>query len=331
MSFIWPAMLLSLLLIPLLIVLYFRLQQRRQRLAANFSNLGLLQTGSRTGVRRQIPPVLFLIGVTVLLFALARPEMEVTLPKREGTVILAFDVSGSMAATDLVPNRMEAAKAAAQEFVQRQPLSVSIGVVAFSDSGFSIQVPTNDQTAILDAISRLAPQRGTSLGQGILASLNAIIGNAEQEQSLYSSRTPTPEAEAAPEVIETPALIVLFSDGENNIPPDPREVAQAAAERGVRIYPVGIGSAAGTTLEVEGFTVHTQLDEEMLQQIAQISEGAYYRAENPQDLETIYQDVDMQLVMRPEKTELTALLAGLGTLILIVGAGLSLFWFGRVP
>jgi Ca-activated chloride channel family protein len=329
MSFIWPAMLLSLLLIPLLIVLYLRLQKRRQRLAANFSNLGLLQTGSRTGVRRQIPPVLFLIGLAVLLFTLARPEMEVTLPKREGTVILAFDVSGSMAATDLVPNRMEAAKAAAQEFVQRQPLSVSIGVVAFSDSGFSIQVPTNDQTAILDAITRLAPQRGTSLGQGILASLNAIVGNAEQEQSLYSSRTATPEAE--PQVIETPALIVLFSDGENNIPPDPREVAQAAAERGVRIYPVGIGSAAGTTLEVEGFTVHTQLDEEMLQQIAQISEGAYYRAESQQDLETIYQDVDMQLVMKPEKTELTALLAGLGTLILLIGAGLSLFWFGRVP
>ena len=180
MSFIWPAMLLLLLLIPLCIVLYVRLQRRRRRFAASYGNLGLMQAAAGAaqrrslGARRHIPPALFLVGLTILMIALARPQTVVSLPREEGTVILAFDVSGSMAADDLKPTRMEAAKAAARDFVQRQPRSVQIGVVAFSDSGFAVQVPTNDQEAILASINRLTPQRGTLLGQGILASLKTI-------------------------------------------------------------------------------------------------------------------------------------------------------------
>ena len=145
-------------------------------MAASYGSLGLVQeaAGRQLGARRHIPPALFLAGLTILMVALARPQTVVSLPRVEGTVILAFDVSGSMAAEDLKPTRMEAAKAAARDFVQRQPRSVQIGVVAFSDSGFAVQAPTNDQEAILAAINRLTPQRGTSLGQGILASLNTI-------------------------------------------------------------------------------------------------------------------------------------------------------------
>ena len=289
--------------------------------------------GRRLGLRRHIPPALFLAGLTILLIALARPQTVVSLPRVEGTVILAFDVSGSMAADDLKPTRMEAAKAAARDFVQRQPPSVQIGVVAFSDSGFAVQAPTNDQEAILAAINRLTPQRGTSLGQGILASLNTIAARRGaspaplQQPDADARTTPTP----VPEGTYTSAVIVLLTDGENNEAPDPLAAAQAAADRGVRIYTVGIGSAAGTTLHVNGFTVHTQLDEAMLQQIAQLTDGAYYNAENEEDLRTIYENLDPQLVIKPEKMEVTALFAGAGILVLLIGGTCSLLWFSRLP
>src|SRR5437762_13845825 len=176
MSFIWPVMLLFLLLIPLCVGLYIRLQRQRRRLAASYGSLGLVQAsaGRPLGLRRHIPPALFLVGLTILLIALARPQAVVSLPREEGTVILAFDVSGSMAADDLKPTRIEAAKAAARAFIERQPASVQIGVVAFSDGGLSVQAPSNQQADVLAAISRLTPTRGTSVGQGILASLKVI-------------------------------------------------------------------------------------------------------------------------------------------------------------
>lgn len=162
MSFIWPLMLIVLLLIPLCAVLYLRMQRQRRRLAASYGSMGLVQTaaGRSLGVRRHIPPALFLVGLAILIIALARPQTTISVPRVEGTVLLTFDVSGSMAAEDLEPNRMEAAKVAARAFVEQQPRSVQIGVLAFSDSGLAIQAPTNDQAAILAAINRLSPQIG---------------------------------------------------------------------------------------------------------------------------------------------------------------------------
>jgi Ca-activated chloride channel family protein len=348
MSFIWPVMLLLLLLIPLFVVLYIMLQQRRRRFATSYSNLGLVQgaMGRGPGIRRHIPPALFLVGLTILTIALARPQTVVSLPRVEGTVILAFDVSGSMAADDLKPTRMEAAKAAARDFVQRQPPSVQIGVVAFSDSGFAVQEPTNDQEAILASINRLTPERGTSLANGILASLNTIAASAAstgQALQIDSSLTPTslptaatPSAQPAfgtpvPEGTYTSAVIVLLTDGENNESPDPLAAAQTAADRGVRIYSVGIGSAAGTTLHINGFTVHTQLDEAMLQQISQLTAGDYYNAENEQDLRTIYENLAPQLVIKPEKTEVTSIFAGASIFVLLIGGTFSLLWLSRLP
>jgi Ca-activated chloride channel family protein len=327
-------MLLLLIFVPLFVLLYFILQWRRRRIAATYSNFGLAQGGARgPGIRRHIPVTIFLAGLTILLFSLARPQTVINLPRVEGTVILAFDVSGSMAADDVKPTRMEAAKAAAQEFVQRQPSTVQIGVVAFSDDGFSVQVPTNDQAAILASIARLKPQRGTSLGNGLLASLKTIAGDSgqasPQEGELDPNSIPTPTP--MPEGTYTSAVIVLLSDGENNERPDPLEVARLAADRGVRIYTVGLGSAQGTTLHVNGFTVYTQLNEPMLQQIAQLTNGAYQHAENEQDLRTIYENIDPQLVIKPEKMEITSLLAGASILVLMIGGVFSLLWFSRLP
>lgn len=199
MSFIWPVMLLFLLAIPLIFVFYLKLQGRRGQIAAQFSSFGLVQgsSGQRIGARRHIPAGLFLAGLSILVIAMARPQAVISMPRIEGTVILAFDVSGSMAADDMEPTRMEAAKAAAKEFIARQPSSVKIGVVAFSDSGFSVQAPTYDPAELMAAIYRLAPERGTSLGRGILASLDAIDPGLGQVSSGQSSQleepvTPTP-------------------------------------------------------------------------------------------------------------------------------------------
>src|SRR5260221_12000231 len=186
MSFIWPWLLVLLVFIPLAAALYLLLQwQRRRRMTRYGSTLRAQATGGRTrarGWRRHLPAAFLLLGLAILAVALARPQAVVSVPRIEGTVILAFDVSGSMAADDIKPTRMDAAKAAALAFVQNQPPTVQVGIVAFSDSGFAIQPPTNDQNALAQAISRLTPQRGPSLGQGIAASLQAIINaqNADQ-------------------------------------------------------------------------------------------------------------------------------------------------------
>ena len=173
-------MLLTLLLLPLLVGLYLRLLGQRQQKLATLGPMGVLQDGTRRAVgnRRHLPPLLFLLGLALLLFALARPQMIVNLPRIEGTVILAFDVSRSIATGDLEPSRIEAAKTAARAFVEKQPRTIKIGVVAFSNGGLIVQQPTSDQTASSATIDRLTPQGGTSLGHGIFTSLNAIAGEA---------------------------------------------------------------------------------------------------------------------------------------------------------
>lgn len=328
-------MLVLLFLVPVFVLLYLRVQRQRQRMIARYGSLGFVQgaAGRKLGIRRHVPPAFFLLSLTILIIALARPQTEVSLPRIEGTVILAFDVSGSMAADDFKPTRIEAAKAAAQDFVERQPPTVQIGVVAFSDSGLSVQIPTYDQGAVLAAINRLAPQRGTSLANGIIASLTAIANNTGQETNYYSNLTPTPAPSPTPvpKGTYTSGAIVLLTDGENNENPDPFAAAQAAADRGVRIYTVGIGSAAGTNLHINGFTVHTQLDEATLQQISQITSGTYYNAETEQDLHEIYDHLNPQLVIKPEKTEVTPLFAGVSIFVLLIGGIISLLWFGRMP
>jgi Ca-activated chloride channel family protein len=334
-SFIWPQMLVAVALVPLGILLYRALEGRRRRaLVGGGLGLGAGTVRRPLGVRARIPAVLFVAGLLVLTVGLARPQASVDLPREEGTVILAFDVSGSMAADDLKPTRMEAAKAATQDFVQRQPAGVIVGVVAFSDAGLSVQAPTSDQATVLAAIKRLAPQRGTSLGQGIRASLDTIaIAENGPTTDYYTNRSPAPSATPAPVApgSHTSAVIVLLTDGENTAPPDPLAAAQAAADQGVRIYTVGIGSAAGTTLDINGFKVHTQLDATTLQRISDITGGAYYAAEDEQGLARVYDDLDTRLVVKPQMIEVTALFAGASIVLLVVGGVCSLAWLGRLP
>src|SRR4051794_16257870 len=339
MSFIWPAVLILLLVIPLGVAVYVtRERRRRARVAAALGPLRPATTPSvgRRGpqIRRRIPAALLVAGLSVLVVAMARPESVIGVPRFEGTVVLAFDVSGSMAATDIQPTRMEAAKEAALAFVARQPDSIQIGVVAFSDAGFSVTVPTDDQAAVLAAIDRLGPERGTSIGRGILSSMTAIAtASRDPEAGYYTKASPDPNQ--LPPIVTpgtfAPAAIVLLSDGENNQQPDPIDAAQGAAERSIRIFTVGLGTQAGTTLDVEGFRVHSALDETALRQIADVTDGTYYAASEPEQLTGIYDDIETRFVIRPEATEITSFMAGAGLGLLALGGLASLLWFGRLP
>lgn len=335
MSFIWPAMLWVLLAIPLLVLLYLLLQQRRRQFARQHGSFGLTQgSDGRPARRHHLPAILFLIGIFVLLLSLGRPQMVMSLPKVEGIVILAFDVSGSMSATDFDPTRMEAAKAVGREFVMRQPSTVQVGIVSFSDNGFSVQLPTNDRDAILASIDRLKPERGTSIANGIVISLNTIANVTGDEPVIgmdNDSQAPEGFPPAPVSAMNDSAVIVLLTDGENNMEPDPLRAAELAAERGIRIHTVGVGSSAGMTLEVNGFTVFTQLDEGTLKQISEITDGTYYNAQTQEDLQTIYENIDPQLVIEAEKIEVTAVLAGISIIILLMAGMISLLWFSHVP
>jgi Ca-activated chloride channel homolog len=329
MSFIWPGMLFSLLFIPLFVFAYIYLQRRRRLLAARYNMLGFGKAPAKfSSIRQHIAPALFLLSLIILFTALARPQAEVHLPRIEGTVILGFDVSGSMIADDFEPTRLEAAKAVAQDFVARQPSTLQIGVIAFSNNGFAVQAPTNTREEILESISRLTPQQGTSLGQGIMAALNTIDASSERSNFDEDGEiTQPPENEAAAPA----AVIVLLSDGENNEIPNPMEAAQLASDRGIRIYTIGIGSTAGTVVQINGFNIHTRLDEVTLQQIADISGGEYFHAESVEDLHEIYDSLTPQLVIRPEEMEVTSIFAGISMLVMLIGGLLSLIWFKRLP
>ncbi|MBP6177895.1 MAG: VWA domain-containing protein [Anaerolineales bacterium] len=335
MSFIWPALLWSLVAVPLLVWLYLRMQKRRAQFAVRYGSLGLVQqaSGGSSESRRHVPAMFFLAGLIVLFVALGRPQMLIGLPKVEGIVILAFDVSGSMSADDFEPTRMEAAKIVAKDFVARQPTTVRVGVVAFSDSGFSVQLPTNDQASIVSAIDRLQPQRGTSLANGIVVSLNTIANVTGQDPIVgIDAETPVEgQPVPAPVSAENSAVIVLLTDGENNMDPDPFAAAQFAAERDIPIHTIALGSTEGTILNVNGFTVHTKVDEAALQEISGMTEGLYFNAENEEDLQAIYESIEPNFRVSREKTEVTAVFAGLGILLLLVGGMMSLLWFGRLP
>lgn len=328
MSFIWSWVLLSLLAIPVCVFVYVHLQRKRSRNVANLGTLGSVREGttSPTLRRRHIPPLIFLIGVALLGLASARPQLTLPLPHMEGTVLLAFDVSGSMAAEDIAPSRLDAAKTVAKTLVEQRPKSVRIGVVAFGEGGLVVQPPTDDEDALDATIDRLVPQSGTSLGRGILTALNQLSLDIGIDPAPVETEETDPSHRSL-----APAVIVLMTDGENTDPPDPLEIAQIAIEQGVRVHTVGIGTAEGAVVEVDGFNLFTQLNEPVLEQIALLTEGTHFGVAEPDDLASVYEELETEFVVEPREVEVTFLFGGVGALLFLVGGALSLLWFGRVP
>lgn len=344
MSFIWPFMLGLLILIPILILVYILLQRRRQKYALRYASLSLVKEamGRGPGWRRHVPAALFILALTAMIFALARPEATTLVPAAEGTIILAIDVSGSMTATDLVPNRLEAAKAAARAFVEKQPDTVQVAVVSFSDNAFVVQPPTDDKDALIAAINRLNWQRGTAIGRGLVASLEAIaektgqggeidLSQDNQNGNGNSSGTAEPQPTPMPKGQYQNAIVVLLTDGENNQWPEPLEIAQIAADRGIRVYTVGIGSEEGAIVRIQGRAIRTRLDEETLRRIAEMTDAEYYNAQTEADLVKVYENLSTNLVLKTEKTEITAYVTGIAVVLSLIAGALSLMWFNRLP
>ena len=322
-----PWMLLLLAVVPLLVLAYVSALRRRGRRAARLASEGLVPTtAGRRPRRRHIPFALFAAGIALVVFGLARPTVNLPVPEREGTVILAFDVSNSMRAKDLEPSRIEAAKVAARAFVEKQPRTIKIGVVAFGDSAVTVLKPSSVKEDVLAAINRLSVSGGTSLGQGLFTSLSTIAGKPLKiDESALES-----DAGKVNIGFFGSSAIVLLSDGENTTRPDPLALAEVASTAGVHVHAIGVGTEQGTVVQVDGFSVATALDAGMLKEIADTTDGTYDQASDAAALTGIYKSIDLEFKTVKKPREVTALFSAAGGLLLVLGSALSILWLGRV-
>jgi Ca-activated chloride channel family protein len=343
-------MLWLLLAVPALVGAYLLLLRRKKKAALAYASLSLMKEalGSGRSIRRHIPPALLLLALTVMIAAMARPAALLTLLSRHETVILAMDISGSMRATDVEPSRIGAAQAAARAFVTAQPRHTRIGVVTFAGTAAVAQAPTQNREEILAAIDRFQLQRATAIGSGILVSLKAILPDAEfdlrasnprRDPGLDAARALSPDQTREPEKPAfkpvppgsfASAAIILLTDGQSNVGPNPIEAARMAAERGVRVFTVGFGTAEGEILRFEGWSMRVRLDEEALKTIAELTQGEYFFAGTASDLKKVYETLSSRLVLETRETEITALFTAAAAVIVLLAALLSLQWFNRI-
>jgi Ca-activated chloride channel family protein len=334
MTFLWPELLWLLLLLPVLVAMYLYVLGRKKKFALRYASLDIVKEamGAGAGVRRHVPPALFLLALAVMILAIARPAATVTLPSQHETVILAMDVSGSMRAADVEPNRLVASQNAAKAFVAEQPENVRIGVVAFAGTATLAQAPTRNREEVVAAIDRFQLQRATAIGSAILVSLATIFPNTGIDVATFNYEA-SKKAAASPPARPgsyNSAVIILLTDGQRTTGPDSVQAARLAADRGVRIYTVGVGTTAGETIGFDGWSMHVRLDEETLKTIADVTRGEYFYAGNAIDLKKVYQTLNAKLVMESKKTEITALFAAAAALIVVLSALLSLLWFNRI-
>jgi Ca-activated chloride channel family protein len=339
MTFLWPEFLWLLLALPVLVAAYLFILKARRKAALRYASLSMVKEAMGAGqrFRRHVPPLLFLVSLTLMIAAIARPAAVVRLPSQHETVILSMDVSGSMRAKDVEPDRLTAAQAAAKTFVKETPRSTRIGIVAFAGTASLVQAPTQNRDDLISAIDRFQLQRATAIGSGILVALKAIFPDAEFDLRGSNPRgdkkqanAKQPDKPAAAPGTYGSAAIILLSDGQPTTGPDPIEAARMAAEHGVRVFTVGIGTPNGEILVGEGWSMRVRLDEETLKGIAKITGGEYFYAGTAPDLKKIYQSLNSRFVMEKKETEITALFAAGAALAALVSALLSLLWFNRI-
>ena len=341
----WPTMLWLLAALPLLAAFQAWRLAREKRGKVLYA--GLAVPGPAAGVAsramRYVPPVLMFLGLAALIFAVARPQASLMLPGRIETVILAMDVSGSMRATDMAPDRITAARNAAKAFLAEQPRKARVGVVSIAASAAVAQSPTENHQDVIQALERFQLQPGTALGSGLIIALNALLPDARiNAEQIISGKPPFPpggvypapgnaEFKPVPPGSYGSAVIVLLSDGQSNLGPDPLAMATIAAERGIRVFTVGVGTPEGSILSVEGWSMRVRLDEEILKKIAATTRGEYFRAGDANDLKKIYRSLSAKLVLEKQQVmEVTALFAAMGALLTLVAALLSMSWFNRI-
>jgi Ca-activated chloride channel homolog len=343
MSFVWPSALWGLALLPLLVLLYFWVLRRKRKTTVRLASITVakLAAGRGPGWRRHVPPLLLLSALSALLFAVARPTAIITLPMAERTIMLAMDVSGSMRAEDVKPNRLVASQEAAKAFVNKLPREVRVGVVSFAGTAAVVQAPTSSRDDVIKAIDRFQLQRGTATGSGIILSLATLFPDDGIEIQHITGQKNFPggdigkkkEAKAVNKVEPgsyNSAAIIMLTDGQRTTGPDPLEAAKMAAEHGIRVYTVGVGTKEGETIGFEGWSMRVRLDEETLKNISLLTHGEYFFAGTADDLKKVYENLSSRMVVERKETEITALFSAIGALLAVLAAGLSLWWFGRI-
>jgi Ca-activated chloride channel homolog len=341
LTFQWPMMLWLLVLAPVLVVFYLRLLARQRRVALRFASLAMVGTAPGGVLRRHGPAILLLLGLIALILAIARPQAVIVLPTRVDSIILAMDISGSMRATDVKPNRLAAAQNAAKTFIANQPSQVKIGVVSIASTAALVQSPTPKREEVIEAIDRFQLQKGTALGSGLVIALATLLPDSgiDVEQIIFGrSARSWPGSSATGEKFKpvppgsnNAMAIVLLSDGVSNFGPDLMEAGKLAAERGVRVYTVGIGTATGDTLSVDGWSMRVRLDEEALKKVATLTYGEYFQASDAGELKKIYQQLGARLTLgKGSLTEVTAICVAIGALLAMLAVLFSMFRFNRV-
>jgi Ca-activated chloride channel family protein len=344
MTFLWPEMLLLLLIVPAVVAVYFIILRRKKEAVLRYASLSMVKEAMSRGqtFRRHIPPLLFLVALIIMIIAIARPAAVITLPSQHQTIILAMDVSGSMRAVDVQPNRLTAAQTAAKAFVSEQPSNVRIGVVSFGGTASVVQMPTHNREDIIAAIDRFHLQRGTAIGSGIIVSLATIFPEAGIDVSalIYgrnvpgrldqAGKTEKPPLKPVPPGSYASAAIILLSDGQRTTGPDSIEAARMAADYGVRVFTVGMGTTKGETIGFEGWSMRVRLDEETLKSIAKITRGEYFYAGTAADLKKVYEVLNARLVLEKKSMEISALFAAAAAVAALSSALLSLLWFNRI-
>lgn len=355
MDLLWPWFLALLVLIPLLITVYIWVLRRRRRFTVRYSSLSLIREAlpDRSRWRRHLPFALLLIALTSLIIALVRPIAVLAVPTNQTTIILTIDVSRSMCSTDIQPSRLEAAQAAALSFIQQQKPGTQIGIVAFSGFAELVQAPTLDKDALQAAIESLATGRRTAIGSGILAAIDAI---AEVDDNVAPSVPDNSRAPAPAPVVKgafAPDIIVLLTDGASNAGILPVKAAQQAADRGIRVYTIGFGTANGSEFPrcgqqfvgresgggggpgggfpgggggPGGGGFRRGIDEVTLKQVADATGGTYYSAESANDLQNVFQSLPTSLITKHETLEMSVVFATLGALMILSALVLSLLW-----
>ena len=348
-SFLWPEFLWLLLLLPLLVLLYVWLLRRKKKIALRYASLSIVREamGKGQSFRRHIPPLLFLMSLAAMLVASARPSAVVSLPSQRETIILAMDVSGSMRATDVLPNRLVASQNAAKAFLADLPRSVRVGIVAFAGTAAVVQPPTLSREDLVTAIDKFQLQRGTAIGNGIVVSLSELFPDAgidlasmqygrERTRGTSIDQASKDDKAAKKDFVPvapgsyTSAAIILLTDGQRTTGVDSLEAAKAAADRGVRVYTVGVGTVDGETIGFEGWSMRVKLDEETLKGIARATQAEYFYAGTAADLKKVYETLSSRLAVEKKETEISGLVALFAAALALLSAGLSLAWFNRI-
>jgi Ca-activated chloride channel homolog len=350
-TFLWPEFLWLLLVIPLLVLVYIWLLRRKKKMALRYASLSIVREamGRGQGFRRHVPPILFLLSIAAMLVAASRPFAVISLPSQRETIILAMDVSGSMRAADVQPNRLVAAQNAAKAFLADLPRNVRVGIVAFAGTASVVQQPTLSREDLVVAIDKFQLQRGTAIGNGIVVSLAELFPDAgidlasmqygrekPRGTSIDQALNPDKNANAKKEFVPvapgsyTSGAIILLTDGQRTTGVDSLDAAKAAADRGVRVYTVGVGTVDGETIGFEGWSMRVKLDEETLKGIARTTQAEYFYAGTAADLKKVYETLSSRLAIEKKETEISGLLALVAAALALVSASLSLLWFNRI-